>query len=368
MSRRPTRRLGVPRRKQGEPKVSVVAVTGIAGYLAQRLLSSLEADDQIQRIIGIDRVAPPLGSPKLEYHEMDIREARLPKVIADADAVVHLAFQTDTLRDIKEMRAINVDGTANVLAAAAAVGARSVVVLSSALVYGAHTDNPVPLTEDAPLRANEDFAPAVHKLLCERLVELYRSEHPDMAVCVFRAATVFGPTVDNFVTRMLEAPRLTRVKGFDPPLQVVHEDDVAAALVFAATTRLDGIYNLAADGWLSGDEVAEISGKRRVELSEQVAFSMADRLWRAGLTAAPAGELHYVMHPWVLDIGRLAAAGFRPRYTNRAALLEAAEAHRTWIALGRARVRKDSLAKGAAATLGAIGAMALVRRARRREE
>lgn len=348
--------------------MSVVAVTGVAGYLAQRLLALLGPEDGIERVVGIDRDGPPAGRPTLEHHEMDIRSERLPKVIGDADALVHLAFQTDPIRDLDEMRSINVDGTANVLAAARDAGVKSVVVLSSALAYGAHPDNPVPLTEEHPLRAGEDYAPAAHKRACEELLAAFRRKNPEIAVCVLRAATVFGPTVENFVTRMLESPRLTRVKGYEPPMQVVHEDDAAAALAFALRERLDGVFNLAADGWLTASDVAEVSGKRVVELSEPIAFSMAERLWRAGLTAAPPGELRYLMHPWVMDNAKLAAAGFEPRYSNRAALLEAMESHRSWIALGRARMRKDSLAKGAAATLGAVGAMALVRRARRKDD
>jgi hypothetical protein len=88
-------------------------------------------------------------------------------------------------------------------------------------------------------------------------------------------------------------------------------------------------------------------------------------MWRIGLTTAPPGELHYLMHPWVVDNSKLRAAGWKPEHSNRMALIEAVQTHNQWISVGRARVRKDSLAKGAAATLGVVGAMALVRRRRR---
>ena len=341
-----------------------VAITGIAGYLGQRLLARLE-DAGATRVIGIDIHEPP-GSPIVEFHQADVRDARVGKALVGADALVHLAFQHDPIRDEGRMRSINVEGTRTVLEAAAGAGIRKLVYPTSATVYGAHPDNDVPLTESSPARANHDFAYAVHKLETERLVEAFGAGHPDVVTTILRAAIVFGPTVENFVSRMLESPRLLTVRGLAPPLQLLHEEDMADALALAVHQDLPGVYNVSADGWLTAAEVAALSGKRRVELPEAVAFSMAERLWRRGLTTAPPGELHYVMHPWVVDNAKLRAAGWEPKHSNRETLLEGLEAHRNWVSVGRARMRKDSLAKGAAATLGAVGAMALVKRARRR--
>lgn len=348
--------------------MSAVAVTGVAGYLGQAVLRLLDADSSVDRVIGIDAAEPLLTSPKLEFHQMDVRDARLEKVVSAADALVHLAFVVDPIRDEERMRSVNVDGTRNALEAADAAGIRAVVYASSASAYGAHPDNDFPLTEDSPLRANLDFPYAAHKLECERLIDSFRRDHPDMAIAVLRPAIVFGPNVENFVSRAFEAPRLTTVKGYEPPLQFVHEEDVAAAVHLALARRLDGPYNVSADGWLSHEEIVAIAGKKKVELPEAVAFSLAERLWRAGLTTSPPGELHYIMHPYVLDSSRLRAEGWAPRYSNRETLLEALEAHRPWVSLGRVRTRKADLARGVAATLGVVGAMALVRRGRRREE
>lgn len=344
----------------------IVAVTGISGYLGQRLLELLDADASVERVVGIDLDEPEFVSPKLEFHQMDVRDARLGKVLPGVEALVHLAFVLNPMRDEERMRAINVDGTRNVLEAAAATTVRKLVYPSSATVYGAHPDNDFPLTESSPARANTDFGYAAHKLATEQLVEAFAADHPSAVVTVLRPATVFGPNVQNFISRLFEAPRLTTVKGYAPPLQVVHEADVADALHLAVSTDLPGVYNVSADGWLDAEEVLEISGKKRIELPSAVAFSIAERAWRLGLAESPPGELHFVMHPWVVDNAKLKAAGWKPKYTNREALLETIESHKPWVSLGRARARKADLAKGAAATLGVIATMAAVRRARRR--
>ena len=57
----------------------------------------------------------------------------------------------------------------------------------------------------------------------------------DVTVTVLRPAIVAGPGVDNFITRQLERPRMPTVTGHQPPLQVVHVDDVVAAFRLAAT-------------------------------------------------------------------------------------------------------------------------------------
>ena len=87
--------------------VSIVAVTGVAGYLGRRVLDLLEADDGVQRVIGIDSEEPIAGSPKLEFHLLDVRDARVGKIFVGVDCVVHLAFQHDPIRDEERMRSIN---------------------------------------------------------------------------------------------------------------------------------------------------------------------------------------------------------------------------------------------------------------------
>jgi nucleoside-diphosphate-sugar epimerase len=342
----------------------IVAVTGISGYLGQRLLSLLDADASVERIVGVDLAEPELVSSKLEFHPLDVRDTRLGKVFSGADTVVHLAFVLNPMRDEEQMRSINLDGTRNVLGSLE--GARKLIYPSSATVYGAHADNDFPLVETSPLRANPGFSSSAHKLATEQLIAAFAEDHHDTVVTVLRPAIVFGPNVENFISRLFEAPRVMTVKGYAPPLQVVHEEDVAEALHLAVGSDLSGAYNVAADGWLDAEEVLEISGKKRVELPEAVAFSIAERAWRLGLTESPPGELDFVMHPWVVDNAKLKTAGWKPKHSNRDALLETIESHRPWVSLGRARARKADLAKGAAATLGLIATMAAARRSRRR--
>lgn len=309
------------------------------------------------RVLGFDIVEARPRGPKFIFDRMDVRDPALAPRFEGVDILLHLAFVMDPIRDEAAMRDVNVNGSQNVFRAAGEAGVRKIVYTSSAVVYGAHHDNPVPLTEESRLRANLDFSYAAHKLEVEHVVGEFRDQFPKTIVTVFRPAIVFGPHVDSAWSHILEAPLLIGVKGFDPPLQFVHEDDVAGALTFAVVNDLDGPYNLASEGWMPMHEVLEVARRRRLDLPEAAAFAFVDKMWTAGLSEAPAGLLHYVMHPWVMDTAKLAAAGFTPTRTNLAALEAAVQVARGHIRLGSARVPKASL--WAAAGVGAVAAGAV---------
>jgi len=278
-----------------------VAVTGASGYLGTRLIRTLCSDERIDRVLGFDLGPPQFKSDKFIFDVVDVRDRRLSSRLSDVDVIVHLASVMDPIHDEAVMRDINVNGSQNVFIAAADAGVGKIVYSSSATVYGAHPDNDVPLTEESPLRANLDFSYAAHKLEVEYVVKEFRAEHPSVIFTLLRPAIVFGAGVHNAWSHFMEAPLLFGVKGHSPPWQFAHEDDVASGAVFAIFNDLNGAYNLAPRGWLENDEAAELIGRSRAELSESTAFSVMDRLWRAGLADAPAGILHYVMHPWVLS-------------------------------------------------------------------
>jgi UDP-glucose 4-epimerase len=343
-----------------------VAITGAAGYVAGRLIEQLEGDDRVDRVVGFDIRPPSVRARKLVFDDVDVRNPNIRQRFENTDVVVHLAFIMDPIRDENLMRDVNVNGSQNVFKCAAEAGVKKIIYTSSATVYGAHPDNPIPLTEDSPLRANLDFNYPAHKLEVEYVVNEFRRDHPDVVLTLFRPAIVFGPNADNAWSHQLEVPLIMGVRGFSPPIQFVHEDDVASALAFAVFKDLDGAYNLAPEGWLEADEVLAMLGRRRFDVSEPGAFSLAGRLWSWGLAEAPAGMLHYVMHPWVVSTKKLTDAGFTCRYDSELALRETAERAAGFVRLGRKRLKKRELA-AAAAGVGLLSAAVAARSARSRD-
>jgi len=342
-----------------------VAVTGAAGYVGSRVIRALCDDERVDRVLGFDVVAPAFRSDRFVFDTIDVRDNRLAKRLAGVDALVHLAFVMDPIEDQARMRDINVNGSQNVFKCASEAGVGKIVYTSSATVYGAHPDNEIPLTERSPLRANLDFSYAAHKLEVEYIAEDFRSGNSEICLTVFRPAIVFGAGVDNAWSRFIEAPLLLAVKDHAPPFQFVHEEEVSAAIVFAVFNDLDGVFNLTPRGWLENDEAAGLLGRGRTELSERIAFPLMDRLWARGLADAPAGMLHYVMHPWVMSGAKLAEAGFVCRRSNADTFKEALEHLQPYVRLGGARIRRTTLSRGAKTVAGvalAAGVLGAVRR------
>ncbi len=341
-------------------------MTGSSGYIGSSFVSALCADPTIDRVLGFDTRPGAQVHDRFVFDQLDVRDPTFAARLSGVDVLVHLAFVMDPIKDEVEMRDINVNGSHNVFKAAGKAGVGKIVYVSSAVVYGAHPDNDVPLTEDSPLRANLDFSYAAHKLEVEYVIREFRDDFPDTIVTVLRPAIVFGPHADNAWSHTLELPAWVGIQGYSPALQFVHEDDVCDALLHAVGVDLDGSYNLAAPGSLSIEEVLRLTGRRRFELPEPVAFGLADRLWSLGIAEAPSGLLHYLMHPWVVAVDKLSAAGFTPARSNREAFEETFARAGEYVRIGRRRVRRSDLRRGSLATLGVLTGVAGVRTVRRR--
>lgn len=352
-------------RRDGRP---VIAVTGAASGLGARLAARLVENPDIGRVVGIDDRRGAVDG--VTWRVLDVTDPGLARRLTSVDTVVHL--DVDLGLDGGDRRTAgsasrNVRSTQTVLTSAAASGVRRVVLCTSAMVYGALPDNPVPLDEDAPLRATPDGDLLADLLEMERLAAQAPRSHSGLQVTVLRPATVVGPEVDSVLTRHFEAPRLLVVRDSTPRWQFCHIDDLAAALELAALGRVEGVATVACEGWMGQAEVELVSGLRHIELPASLALGTAERLHRLGVIPAPAGELHYVMHPWVVPATRLREAGWRPTYDNPTALGELLELVRGHHAVAARRVgRRDAAAGAAGAAVAVVGTAALVRRARRR--
>ncbi|GGZ83833.1 SDR family oxidoreductase [Streptomyces subrutilus] len=357
---------GVRQPRNPAARGPVIAVTGAASGVGAALVARLAASDEVKQVVAIDERRGDCA--EAHWHVLDVRDPAIAEKLRGADVVVHLALDLDLERDPAARTAYNVRGTQTVLTAAAAAGVHRVVLCTSAMVYGALPDNDIPLSEDSELRATAEATGVGDLLEIERLGRRAPRAHPGLNVTVVRPAVLVGGT-DTALTRYFESPRLLVVAGSRPTWQFCHVEDLVSALEYAALEKVEGELAVGCEGWLEQEEVEELSGIRRMELPSAVALGAAARLHRIGLTPSPAGDLAYTMHPWVVSVSGLHAAGWRPRWTNEEVLAELLQevAGRHTVA-GRRLGRKDAAtAAGAAgATVALLGAAAAVRRARRR--
>ena len=354
-----------PARRGAEAARPVVAVTGAATGLGLALTARLAHSPLVGRVVAIDDSRGDVSG--VTWRIVDVRDPALAGRLSDVDVVVHTAVDYSPDSDARVRRAFNVRGAQTVLTAAAAGGVGRVVLVTSAMVYGARPDNPVPLPESAPLSVDSDESVVSDLVEIEHLAERSARAHLGLQISIARPAALVGDGIDTLVTRHFEAPRLLAVKGCAARWQFCHVEDLVSALELAVAGKVTGEFAVGCDGWLEQDELEEIAGLRRIELPAALTFATAQRLHRAGITPAPVADLRYVVYPWVVDCQALRKAGWQPRYDNTAALevLLAQRAGHHAVA-GRRLGKKDATITAAGATVAVIGTAAVVRQVRRR--
>ncbi|MBV9449401.1 MAG: NAD-dependent epimerase/dehydratase family protein [Streptosporangiaceae bacterium] len=345
----------------------VVAITGAARGIGQALTRALAESSQVKKVVAIDDHRG--DSNGVTWRVADVRDPALAGRLAGVDVVVHADIDLTPDADARKRRAFNVRGAQTVLTSAAAARISRMVLVTSAMVYGAGPDNPVPLPERAPLAAQVDSSVAGDMLEIEQLARRSPRTNPGMGVTVVRPAALAGEGIDTLVTRHFEAPRLLTVKGCVPRWQFCHVDDLVSALEFTVVNGIEGELAVGSEGWLEQEEVERISGLKSIELPARLTFGTAQRLHQMGVTPAPAIDLRYVAYPLVVDGATLRDAGWRPAYSNADALSVLLGQRRGRHAVaGRRIARKEATITVAGATVAAIGTAAIVRRARRRQK
>jgi nucleoside-diphosphate-sugar epimerase len=372
----------------------VIAVTGAASptgravlrYLLDRM-GDLPTDSTAQRghgtrpkqVVAIDAAdrtdAERMTADRAEgvlWRHADVASPEVADSLAGADVVVHLAAADDlatvlglpaTERRVRAVRAAQA-----VTTAAAAVGVQRLIVVTTAMVFGARPDNPVPLSDDTVGRADPDDGLIGDLLEVERVLERTPRVHPGLSLTVIRPAALVGPGVDSAVTRHFEAPRLLVLRGASTRWQFCHVDDLAAAIWTALDLGIDGWLTAGSVDSLTEGDVERLSGMRRLEVPAGLAFSTAERLHRVGVLPTPASELAYVVHPWVIGSATLAAAGWVPAHDNESCLrvlLDEVSGRRTVV--GRRVDRRDAAMGAAGAAVALVGTAAILRQARSRQ-
>ena len=320
-----------------------VAVTGPTGEIGISAVTALERDPAVERITGMARrpFDPSMhGWVKATYQQGDIldREA-VEALVADADVVVHLAFVIMGSRE--ESARVNLAGTRNVFeATVAAERPRRLVYISSVAAYGYHSDNPVPLTEDIPPRGSPEHYYSEQKAACEKTLAQVTAGS-SLEVFILRPCIVAGPQapaladtmpwnqLPSIVRKATEAVPILRPVVPDPgiPLQLVHHDDVAAAIALAAAAPAPpGAYNIAADGVVSVSEVARALGGRPVRVPAAAAAAASAAISRLPFVPSALEWLHVTRTSVVMDTTRAKRdLGWQPTYTSAETLAALAE-------------------------------------------
>ncbi|MDP9463089.1 MAG: NAD-dependent epimerase/dehydratase family protein [Actinomycetota bacterium] len=272
------------------------------------------------------------------------------RAVGDSEVVIWLASADADARARRRQSAT--EGVTDALAEAGQ--ARHLVLVSSAMVYGAWANNPVPITEEAVLRPDVEFVYARQLGAVEQLADEWRLAAPGRTVTVLRPALAMAADGTSGLAAALAAGMGQRFGEDDPPAQFLHLDDLAAAVVLAAEQHLDGVYNVAPDGWVPGERVRALAGAvPRLKLPDRVTEVIGNLRWRFQRGPIPPGLRSYTRWSWLVANDRLKAEGWTPTVTNEQAYVEGTEAK--WWTIVSPKRRQEITLSGLATGLVAVG-------------
>jgi UDP-glucose 4-epimerase len=282
-----------------EPDEPAVVITGIVGRLGRRLARRLHRE---HRVIGIDR-RPFEGRPKdIEHHQIDIRRKKTREVFrgSSVGAVVHLGVMHDPRASASEHHTWNVAGFQKILEYVTQYRIPKLVLLSSSNVYGPRPDNPQFLTEDAPLLGGASFSEIRDLVEVDMLAQSFFWKRPETETVILRPVHILG-TVRNAPSNYLRLPVVPTLMGFDPMMQVIHEEDIVRAIELALRPGIRGIFNVAGPAPAPLSRIVKVLGRPGLPIPHALASSMLAPLWRLRVASFPAPELDHIRYVCMVD-------------------------------------------------------------------
>jgi UDP-glucose 4-epimerase len=307
-----------------------VLITGVGSYLGTLLAARLEREPGVEAVIGIDTRPPKTDLARTELHDADIRDPEIAGLIEAAapEVVVHnkIVRQPGPAMSSRAMHDINVIGSLQLLAACERVPSiRSIVIRGSAGIYGAEPHAPQFLTEEMtrlfPLRTR--FQRDVAEI--ENYFETFSRRRPQVTCTMLRYQPAIGPLLDTQITRYLSQAACPTFLGFDPRIQLVHEDDALDALLAAIRKPVRGAVNVAGSGTIGLGRMIRMAGRPPLPLAGPLFGPVTEAARRLGLGAYSEDFRRLLRYGRAVDIRRLEEeVGHRPRYST-------VEAVRDWL-------------------------------------
>lgn len=304
---------GLPRR---------LLITGVSNPLGAEVARRLAP--QVPFLFGCDVADPISALEEMDFVHADTGHAVIGKLVRQLriDTVVHLAVTVDSAREDRAAHETNVIGTMNVLAGCTGPSSpvERLVVKSSQAVYGAGPMDPSFFSEDMVGAERQGSFVTRDLREMESLVTEFALRNSECRVTLLRLG--YQVTADSTLARYLSLPIVPTFAGFDPRLQLLHEEDAAEVVVRAAMGVHPGTFNVAGAGVVLLSQAIAIMGGRPAP----VMFPYARRMARFGLRTLIGVELpghlaDVLAFGSVADGSRLAAEfGWSPAYPTRAVI------------------------------------------------
>ncbi|RNL84435.1 NAD-dependent epimerase/dehydratase family protein [Halostreptopolyspora alba] len=283
----------------------VVLVIGASQYLGARTVQTLQDDPGVDRVLGVDSAPPHLPIGEAEFVHADACGDGVDRVIREsgADTVLHLGLLSTDRGPVQENTRV---GTMQVLAACQRSTAVSRLVLRSGSALEAR-----------------DVAEV------ETYTRGLARRRPDLSVAVLRFANIIGPSVETPLTHYLGMRVVPTMRGHDPRMQFIHEDDgveVLRRMALGSGSPYDGFFDVAAPGAMPLSACLRRVGRPGIPVPERGLRVLGGLGRRRGAHYSPE-RLRRLCCDRVFDTGQLERVlEWTPTHTSRQAFEAFADA------------------------------------------
>jgi 1-acyl-sn-glycerol-3-phosphate acyltransferase/nucleoside-diphosphate-sugar epimerase len=217
----------------------------------------------------------------------------------------------------------NLAEAAMVFAECARAGMARVVVVSSAMIYGADPHNPGFIVETrAPLRGDKNPLGNEWAKL-EALANAHVGQPADATLTILRPVAVPVRGGTDYFSRIFRQGLVPTLPLYDPSLQLLSPDDLAQAVCCAVERSAGGVFNVAPDAVIPLRVALRLAGARRLPVLRLVQRLARRVLAPLGL-AFPGDQLEYLRYTWTVSNAKIKRdLGFVPERTSAEALLAA---------------------------------------------
>ena len=287
-----------------------VLITGAAGDIGTRLVKILSANTSVDLFTT---ALDSLGYEANSTHKVfDVRNDDFIQWVEDIkpEVIIHLAsiIQLPESMTTEDAHDVDVKATERLLQASVKIGVKKFVVTSSGAAYGYWKDNADWLTEDMPVRGNDDYFYSSHKRQVEEIMAKYRKEYPELKQVVLRPGTVLGPNFQNPITNMFSKNIISGIAGSDSPFVIIWVDDLVEYLIESALTDVEGVYNVAGDGTLSLKNIAKRLNKLYLPIPPTFLRFMLSILKPLGLSQYGPEQVKFIEFRPVLSNSKIKAS------------------------------------------------------------
>lgn len=285
-----------------------IAVAGAAGRFGKLLVRRLHRTDDV---IAIDPRTFEQRPADVEHARTDLRRRGCRDIFRRGriQAVVHLGPYNASARSDEELFTTAVENFDRLLSYLDRYHVKKLVLLSSADVYGARARNSQFLPEEAPLLAAD--LSALRDV--DMMAQSFFWKRPDVETVILRPTHITGG-VSSAMARYLRLSPIPRLMGFDPMIQLIHEEDVAQAIRLALGPGHRGIFNLAGPPPLPLSRVIARLGRDSYPVPHVLAGPVLSQLKRLGRLDLDPAYVDYIRYVCMVDDSRARSKlGYRPR-------------------------------------------------------